>query len=182
MSKIVISYRQNDAPGTVGCIYERLCKRYGKERVYRDIDKLVPGEDFRRSLGTALSLCNVVIAVIGPRWYYADGKRRLDDPNDWVRLELETALLLNKIIIPVLVEEAKMPSKMDLPTNLKDIATLQAQRIDPLHNFVHDLDELSRTIEKYVPSEHEVAKALTWTGVGAGLGAVAEWLYTSIFD
>jgi hypothetical protein len=156
VSSIVISYRREDTPGTVGWMHELLVRNYGKSTVYRDIDQIDAAEDFRKSIGKALRKCDLVLAAIGPRWSgnLDAGRRRLDDPNDWVRVELETALQLGIPILPILMEGAAMPSPDELPDKLKELAFKQALRVDPLIHFHRDIEQLILAIDKLAPSGH----------------------------
>src|SRR5262245_16849767 len=100
---LFVSYRRDDATGSIEYIYQRLVMRFGRESVFRDIDEMRLGEDFRHQLQEALSRCDVFLAVIGPHWAGRGerGVRRLDDPKDYVRLEIETALRRQIPVIPV---------------------------------------------------------------------------------
>jgi outer membrane biosynthesis protein TonB len=126
MSGIFISYRRYDASGYAGRLYERLARRFGKRRVFMDIDTLQAGLDFGQALDQAVENCDVLIALIGPGWLRAvdaEGHRRLDDPDDFVRMEIATALARDGIrVIPVLVGNAPMPRAEMLPDDLKPLA------------------------------------------------------------
>src|ERR1700722_7003092 len=91
---------------------DRLVDQFGAGVVFQDVDSIRPGDDFAAEIVAAVGACSVLLAVIGPRWLTVegDGGRRIDDPQDWVRLEIETALSREIRVIPVLVDEAKMPS------------------------------------------------------------------------
>src|SRR5688572_26250725 len=111
MAGIFISYRREDASGYAGRLCDDLVARLGRDHVFMDIDTLPPGVDFVKSLDDALRTGDVVLAVIGPRWASATdaaGNRRLDNPDDWVRLEIATALARSGIrVVPVLVGNAR---------------------------------------------------------------------------
>ena len=94
MPKIFISYRREDSIGIAGRIYDRLCLKFGRESVFMDVDAIPLGVDFRQHLTDAVGQCDILLAVIGERWLtIADhGHRRLDNPADFVRIEIETAL------------------------------------------------------------------------------------------
>ena len=122
---IFISYRRDDSEGEAGRLYDDLVRAYGKDAVFMDVAGIAPGLDFRKAIDDNVAGCGVFLAVIGTQWTTitdADGKRRLDDANDFVRLEVASALARNIAVIPVLVHEARMPRPDQLPDNIKDLA------------------------------------------------------------
>src|SRR5215204_5958463 len=104
--KIVLSYRRTDAPAMAGWIFERLVQHYGPNAVYRDIDSIPFGVDFRKHIRTELDRCDALIAIIGPRWLGEGEHQRIHDETDFVRFEIETALQRGIPAVPVLVEGA----------------------------------------------------------------------------
>src|SRR5262249_47590648 len=107
MAKIFLSYRRADSAGVAGRIYDRLGARFGAANIFKDVDDIPAGVHFGAYIREALAQCAVVLVLIGPRWLDApgqDGTRRLDDPQDWVRTEIELALALKLTVLPVLVE------------------------------------------------------------------------------
>jgi len=117
MPRITISYRRDDSLAITGRIFDRLAGHFGRDAVFRDIDSIPPGADFRRHIDRVLDESDIVLAIIGPRWIGPDDEqRRLASPDDAVRLEIETALRKNKPLIPVLVSRAVMPHPDELPT------------------------------------------------------------------
>ena len=107
--------------------------RLDEDDVYQDVVTVDAGEDFALSINSALERCDVVLAVIGPQWLSivgTDGDRRLDDPDDYVRIELGRALALNKRVIPVLVGGATMPAADHLPDDLTQLGLRQAFTLD----------------------------------------------------
>src|SRR5512147_1736144 len=122
MTKIFISYRRADSTYLIGRIRDRLMNAFGEQSVFRDLDDIPAGVDFRTVLETETNGCNVMLVIIGPQWASitdAGGNKRLFNPGDYTRIEVETGLkrlVDNKIIvIPVLVMNAWMPSAQDLP-------------------------------------------------------------------
>ncbi len=118
MSGIFISYRRSDSPDATGRIYDRLVTEFGKAQVFKDVDSIPLGRDFRGHLNDIVGNCGVMLAIVGPRWTEARnpaGQRRLEDPDDFVRLELETALARDIPVVPVLVGHAPLPVGSDLP-------------------------------------------------------------------
>jgi hypothetical protein len=134
LSGIFISYRRNDSPDATGRIYDRLVSEFGKAQVFKDVDSIPLGQDFRGHLNTIVSECGVVLAIIGPRWTDASsnaGQRRLEDPDDFVRIELEAALARDIPVVPVLVAHAPLPVASDLPATLAPMAFRQSIEVRP---------------------------------------------------
>lgn len=126
---IFISYRRDDSAGFAGRLYDRLVSRYGTDRLFMDIDTIRPGHDFAEDIANALSESVACIVLIGRRWgsiTLPDGQRRLDDPTDFVRLEVAAAIRRGITVIPVLVEGASPPSPASLPEELQALAGRQA--------------------------------------------------------
>jgi DNA-binding XRE family transcriptional regulator len=151
LQTIFISYRRDDsASGHAGRLCADLTQRYGSSKVFMDID-IEAGADFVNRLGEAVGSCAVLLAVIGRYWLTATdvstGKRRLDNPEDWVRVEIATALERNVRVIPVLFHRADMPNADDLPENLKPLARRQAHEItDSRWNY--DVGKLFEVLDK----------------------------------
>ncbi len=126
MAKIFLCYRREDSPFAVDMIDDALRTQFGREAIVRDIDTFPLGRDFRLVIAQEVNACDILVAVIGDRWLdirHTEGpksdQRRVDDPTDFVRLELETALERDIPLIPVLVDRAEMPSEADLPESLR---------------------------------------------------------------
>jgi hypothetical protein len=130
-AKIFVNYRREDASGYAGRLYEWLSGRFGRDRVFRDVNAIEPGADFVAAIENEVASCEVVLVVIGRQWLgcASDGQRRLDNPNDYVRLEIASALAGNVHVIPVLVEGASMPRGHELPDDLKPLARRQALEV-----------------------------------------------------
>jgi hypothetical protein len=154
MPKIIISYRRTDADVT-GRIFDRLVLRYGKESVFRDIDNIPFGIDFRKVINNALRDTDVFIAIVGPNWrgVSEDGSIRMNDANDLVRVEVETALQRDIPVIPVLVGNALMPKPGELPESLQDFSFRNAANIDSGRNFETDVDRLMRSMERLLENK-----------------------------
>jgi hypothetical protein len=128
--RVFISYRRDDTAGHAGRLYDSLVARLGPEaHVFMDVDDIEPGVDFTEVLHDAVSSCDVMLALIGPRWSVAsatDGTRRLDDPSDYLVNEIGVALERNVRVIPVLVDGAPMPVVTELPDRLKTLVRRNA--------------------------------------------------------
>ncbi len=152
-SHIFISYRRSDSADVAGRIYDRLIGRFGKGPVFKDVDSIPLGLDFKEYLDQKVGECDVLLAIIGDRWLDAldsAGKNRLDDPTDFVRIEIEAALERGIPIIPLLVRGAEMPRAERLPPGLRKLAYRNGipVRADP--DFHRDMDRLISALEKYV--------------------------------
>jgi hypothetical protein len=164
MSRIFISYRRDDSAGDAGRLADHLHRRFGRDRVFLDIDTIDPGTDFVRVLHTSLQETAAVLVVIGPRWTSmrgSDGVPRLESATDFVRLEVEAALGRSIPVVPVLVQGAKMPRAEDLPASLASLVTRQAATLD--HAEFHDdaerlCDRLAAMIKVEEPTRWSVMR------------------------
>jgi uncharacterized membrane protein YhaH (DUF805 family) len=148
--RIFINYRRGDSQGAAGRLYDRLLHHFERDRIFIDVDTIEPGVDFVASLDKQVSDCSAFIAVIGPNWLNAtnaDGRRRLDDPSDYVRVEIESALKRDIRVIPVLVDGATMPRTSDLPSSLEPLSRRNAVEIAH-HRFAADCDVLAAAIKR----------------------------------
>jgi hypothetical protein len=126
---LFISYRREDSAAQAGRLHDHLSARFGADRVFMDVDAIGLGEDFARKIQESLDVTDALLAVIGKRWLDATddkGRRRLDDPLDFVRTEIATALERGAIVIPVLVGGARMPREDELPPALAPLARANA--------------------------------------------------------
>jgi hypothetical protein len=163
MSKIFISYRRQDSRDITGRIYDRLLRHWEAERIFKDVDNIDPGEDYRDVIDREIAQCSLFLAVIGPSWLAAkkaDGKRRLDDPTDMVRIEIETALARNQRVIPIVVGEGRMPEPEELPESLRELADRHAFPVRPDPDFHRDMDRLVKLIERAMTSGEAVLAEL----------------------
>lgn len=128
MPSLFISYRREDSAGFAGRLADALERDFPAEQVFRDVDDIRPGEDFVRAIEDRLAAVDVMLVLIGPGWLEAsrDGQRRLEAADDFVRLEVRTALALGKSVIPLLVGGARMPIETDLPEDIRPLARRQA--------------------------------------------------------
>jgi hypothetical protein len=129
---IFISYRRDDAQGYARALYDELSDHYGEGSVFRDLDALAPGEDYAARIDDAISDCDVAVILIGKSWATAtdaDGRRRLDDPNDLLVQEIAAALKPGRKVLPVLVEGAQMPDESAFPPAIEGLKRLNALEI-----------------------------------------------------
>jgi tetratricopeptide (TPR) repeat protein len=149
MSKIFVSYRRDDAGGYAHAICSQLVHDFSKDRVFMDVDTIEPGVDFVGVIEKAVGECDVLLALIGKGWAGVgnDGKSRLDDPGDFVRLEISTALARDIRVIPVLLGGMTMPSRETMPDPLKPLSRRNAIEISHTR-FNYDIELLITVIRK----------------------------------
>lgn len=128
---IFISYRVQDTSGETGRLVDALKNHFEEDQVFMDIDKIEPGVDFTEVISRSLDICDVMLAIIGPNWQGRDGngRSRIKKPDDWVRLELSTALKRNIRVVPVLVDGATLPDVSELPEDLEGLSRRQTYEI-----------------------------------------------------
>jgi hypothetical protein len=134
--RIFISYRRSDSAGYAGRLYDYLKKYFGEERIFFDFDTIKPGVDFEQKIKSELDNSDAVLVLIGNQWLSvkdSNGDRRLDDPHDYVRLEVETALPRNVTVIPILLQGVPMPSGSELPEKLYDLSRRNAIKLSDEH-------------------------------------------------
>jgi hypothetical protein len=122
---IFISYRRQDSEGEAGRLFDDLVTHFGERSVFMDVETIEVGRDFRKAIDDSVAGCGVLLAIIGPAWLRAQkesGEPRLDDANDFVRIETASALRRDIPVIPILVRGAKMPKAEHLPPDLADLA------------------------------------------------------------
>jgi formylglycine-generating enzyme required for sulfatase activity len=152
-TSIFISYRRVDSSDVTGRIYDRLVATFDRNLVFKDVDSIPFGVDFREHLDQAVSHCQVCLAVIGRTWLEVsdqEGRRRIDSSQDFVRLELESALRRNIPVIPVLVSGARMPAPDQLPFSLQSLAYHHAAQVRSDPDFHRDMDRLIVGIQQHL--------------------------------
>ncbi len=157
MPGIFINYRRDDAPGVAGRLYDHLARKFTRGRLFIDVDAIKPGLDFVKQLDTQVSQCDALLAVIGPHWLSATdskGKRRLDDPHDYVRIEIASALKRDIPVIPVLIDGAEMPAEADLPEDLAPLARRHALELRHTR-FASDADAIVSALYTVLPEMSE---------------------------
>lgn len=178
---IFVSYRRDDSRDIAGRLVDRLRQDYTDEQLFLDIDAIPPGTNFETVLADRLQNCDVLLAMIGPQWLNAKdagGKRRLDEPGDYVRREIAAALQRNDVrVIPLLVSGAEMPRAENLPDDLKPLASRQNYQLR-YERFNADANDLIAQLIKVVPpaGKRRFGKWAIALGVLAAL-AVAGGIY-----
>lgn len=147
---IFISYREKDSAGEAGRLVDSLKEHFEDDQIFMDIDKIEPGVDFSDAISHSLECCDVMLAIIGPRWM-GDNKQtsRIKNDGDWVRLEIATALARNVRVVPVLVDGAELPTAEELPEDLQPLLKRQAYEISN-KRWRYDTDQLIDFLERNV--------------------------------
>jgi hypothetical protein len=193
MAGIFISYRREDTGGHAGRIYDRLNRHFGRHRVFIDVDTIEPGVDFMEAIQEKVGSCDVLITVIGRGWLSCmdeNGRRRLDDERDFVRIEVGTALARRVRVIPVLMAGAQMPRAEELPAELAPLSRRNALHISDA-NFELEVQKLIEATETAIataandqelPPSRRVRLAVIFGAVAAGIAllSVAGWLWLSV--
>ena len=186
---IFINYRHQETAVWAGWLYDRLAARYAGQ-VFKDVDSIKLGDDFVEVITAAVGSCDVLLALIGNQWITVtddDGRRRLDDPDDYVRVEIEAALKRNVRVIPILVGGATMPHAEELPPSLAKLVRRHALELSP-ERFDYDTDRLLKVLGQTLPevrkprtpagldgSSTEGRVDLWWDPPVAGSAAVVAW-------
>jgi hypothetical protein len=152
-SGIYLSYRRAESAAYAGRLFDDLARHFGSASVFMDVQGgIARGQEFALAIESALNVCEVVLVVIGNTWATCigeDGQRRLDNPKDWVRLEVAAALHRNVLVVPVLVGGAHLPDSASLPKELQPLCTRNACELSDLR-WSYDVGELVKDVEKVV--------------------------------
>jgi TIR domain len=163
ISRIYISYRRTDTAAYAGRLFDHLSRHFGRGFVFMDIQGgIARGQDFTQAINAALDTCDVALVLIGKHWATSTGPNdnlRLEDPSDWVRVETAAALRRNILVIPVLVDGARLPDPANLPEELRPLCMRHVCELtDP--RWSYDVGELVKDIEKIAPRPQP--KIFTW--------------------
>jgi hypothetical protein len=175
---IFICYRRNDTAPSAGRLYDRLSKRFGHEHVFMDIDTVMPGDDFIAVIEEKIASCDVALVLIGLSWLgerNAGGQQRINRTEDFVRLEIASALKHGVLVIPVLIDGTPMPTTANLPDDLAPLARRHALEIRN-NRFNEDVNRLVESIvrARYKKRTHATwQRLLGWTVVVALIVMVA---------
>lgn len=159
--RIVISYRRQDSPGGAHRLRDSLARRFGRENVFLDIDSIPPGVDWVEAIRQTVSECDVLLPAIGLHWLTATderGQRRLDNENDILRFEIETALAMGLRVIPIQLHGAHMPRPDELPPSLSGLTRRQSIRVDD-EDWEHDIGKIIRALETIQEQKAEAVRA-----------------------
>ncbi|MGB4063759.1 MAG: toll/interleukin-1 receptor domain-containing protein [Azonexus sp.] len=181
MSGVFISYRRDDQAGFAGRLADVLVSTFGADNVFRDIEDIHPGEDFVVAIEKQLAAVDVMLVMIGPAWLTVsrNGMRRLDEPDDFVRREIEAGLKSGKAVLPVLVGGAAMPAEKDLPPAIAALARRQSFILSDI-GWTSDVARLVDVIKPHFPASlHRPARR---SGLLWGLAALAltVWLVVGL--
>ena len=155
---IFINYRREESGHVAGRLHDSLAPKFGRDKLFMDVDNIPVGRDFEEYLNSQVAECDAMLAVIGPNWLTVKdetGQRRLDNPNDFIVIEIGAALARNIPVVPVLVDEARMPKASELPDSLKSLARRQAVQVRHA-NFSSDAEALIKRLREtlgYASSE-----------------------------
>src|SRR6266567_7776 len=155
---VFINYRGADSHSYGALLYTELTRQFGNEHVFLDAESIPPGADFITELLGRVRSARVVLAVIGPRWLAATnpgGGRRIDDPADWIRCELATAFAAGVRVIPVLTEQAELPTAAQLPADIVALSRCQFRRL----RYREPTADLARLVTDLISVEPVLAAA-----------------------
>ncbi|MFN4025662.1 MAG: toll/interleukin-1 receptor domain-containing protein [Hyphomonas sp.] len=173
---VFVSYRRDDAAHITGRIHDALVARLGPSRVFMDVDSVAPGEDFVKKIRDTIAASDVFLVIIGPGWLdarTADGRRRIDLPGDFVRIEVSAALARGLKIIPVLVDGASMPRAEDLPDDVAQLVRHNAVFLTHA-TFKRDMDALTAGVaERGLASRLRSPQVLALLAGGLAFAALA---------
>src|SRR6476620_635865 len=170
--KIFINYRRDDSRSTAGRLHDRLAQTFGRENLLMDVDHIPAGVDFVDYLPSQVAACDVFLAVIGHNWLDAkddDGRRRFDNPDDFVAIEIAAALARNIRVIPVLIDGARTPKADKLPDSIKPLVRRNAVEVRNT-NFGRDAEALVNKVREALKSPRPV------TGQWPFVASAAAWL------
>ena len=160
-TKIFISYRRQDTDASAGRLYDTMSQNYNPESLFKDIDSIPLGADFKEIIESKIRECNIVLAIIGKNFIKIkdnDGIIRIFNPEDFVNMELSTAIKEKKIVIPVLVDDAVIPKVSELPENLNKLPYLNGIKLR--HDSWHrDTNKLFAEISKIIDSQNQTEEA-----------------------
>ena len=173
---VFISYRRDDSGRLAGRVRDRLMEQFADAQIFMDLHSIFPGDDFPRKIAEALEETDVCLVLIGPRWLGHDASgqhRRIDDERDFVRIEVATALEMNVHVLPVLIDNARMPAPEDLPLDVGMLHRLNALNLREA-TFDADCDLLVRAVSELIragePRSEHVPRELVGLWVSPGTG------------
>ncbi len=151
---IFIGYRRDDTADVAGRVFDAMAQRFGRQRIFKDVDNIGPGVDFGDYIKSVLPRCRVALVLIGPHWLDSkdeSGRRRIDDEHDWVRVEIETALATPELlVVPVLVNGARMPRSEEVSESLRPLLRRNAAIIRRDPDFHDDVERLAAALRSSI--------------------------------
>jgi TIR domain-containing protein len=187
--KIFVNYRRSDEAGYAQALYQQLERAFGRERLFMDVEGYIKaGDDFVLVLQKHVAECDILLAVVGPRWIDAhdeQGERRLDNPSDFVRIEIVSAFDQQKRVIPVLVNNAAMVRANDLPEPLHALTTKNAVSLRP-DRFFADCQGLIKDIRDEldggtVPGPDKPKPSFLGFSAVFALAGLSAWITATLF-
>ena len=175
MRAVFISYRRDDTEGQAGRLFDDLTRHFGEDSVFMDVAGIEPGRDFRRVIDEQVASCGVLLAMIGKNWLDAvdeSGRRRLEDPTDFVRLETASALRRDIPVVPVLVHGARMPRAEQLPEDLTELAYRNGVELSHAR-WDSDVQILVKALTPYVESSQKSANRVEVSNLSQSLTPAA---------
>src|SRR6476646_9534767 len=158
-AEIFVNYRREDSIGIAGRLHDRLAHEFGHHKLFMDVDNNIPhGEDFADNLNSQVAACHTMLVIIGPNWLKVkdkSGQPRIQQPDDFVAIEIAAALARDIRVIPVLVEGARMPKASELPHSLKPLARRQPFEVRDSH-FGQDTETLVARMRKVLGDAPDV--------------------------
>ena len=173
---IILSYRREDSAGVTGRIFDRLSQEFGTDRVFMDIDSMPAGVDFHEHLQQILADCGALLVVIGKSWrsQRKGQPARIMDPDDWVRIEVETALERGIPVVPLLIDGASLPGRDQLPESLWPLLRRNALPVDSGRDFHAQLTRLVRDLRVQLGTDPEVPGAASVAPVRPAVASTIE--------
>src|SRR6185295_15707488 len=171
---IFINYRREESDHVAGRLHDSLAPTFGRHKIFMDVDNIPVGRDFEEYLKSQVAACDAMLAVIGPNWLAAKdetGKRRLDNPDDFIVIEIGTALTRDIPVVPVLVDGARMPRASELPVSLKLLARRQAIQVRHT-NFSSDAEALVKRLREALGYESPERRWHVRAAIGVAAVAV----------
>jgi hypothetical protein len=168
MAEVFINYRTGDGEWPAAFLDDKFKRRFGADRVFRDATSLEAGRDFRPALRQRLERCTVLVVIIGPDWLTArdaSGRRRLDNPEDYVRMEIEESLKRKIRVIPITLNDVRLPLADELPKEIADLAHRQS-RVFRSRNYEQDFEQITSIIDEEIPRATENHDAVPAAGAG----------------
>jgi TIR domain len=171
VAEVFINYRTGDGEWPAAFLDDKFKRRYGADRVFRDATSLEAGRDFRPELRRRLERCTVLVVVIGPTWLTARddaGRRRLDNPSDYVRMEIEESLARKIRVVPLTLNDVRLPLADELPAKIAGLADRQS-RVFRSRHYESDFEQLVTVIDKEIPratENHDAVRSPVVSQVG----------------